>query len=508
MLRTLVCLLTCALLPAEAAFGQPLRLDREGTEQVYFTYRGEPLLSFGGLSDFIFYTADAYDYRLWADWAAEHGMNHIRAYPPLSWKHIEHFASRNGGSIETLQFPYAETEPGSRQFDLTRFDEAYWQRFREQCEYLQEKGIILHLLMWNGWQLRAADTPGDDRSEIDWDGHFFNPANNVNAFTDHLGDSLAARVELYHSVADRRSELAEAQRAWFRKLIETTADLDNVYYDLVHELAEHQGDWTKTQAWIENMTTAVRLVWEALDPDRPLLIGMDAGGLEVDRRDWIFSQPYFNLLIYGKRHTVEQAVNWRTLYRKPYIPQESWDDDGTKYSLIHPEQRTHIRKYLWKMMLAKVQQMDIYVKPRPGFTRARLPPYPHNYDPRGRNPFEDDALTLRAFWNALVDYPNLGFQGEVAGGPGAHRLLLASEREAVVYLSSATGEERTLVRPGSVRLADLPLADGRYRLDVWDPKAGPGIIDSRDITVSGGITVFDVPAFVDDLAVHLRPVPE
>lgn len=50
-----------------------LRIERAGTEKAYFTHNGKPLLSFGGLSDFVFYAAeDAYDYKVWADWATEY----------------------------------------------------------------------------------------------------------------------------------------------------------------------------------------------------------------------------------------------------------------------------------------------------------------------------------------------------------------------------------------------------------------------------------------------------
>ncbi len=37
-----------------------------------------------------------------------------------------------------------------------------------------------------------------------WDGHFFNPENNINIFTDHLSTAKNpnARLRLYHSVAD------------------------------------------------------------------------------------------------------------------------------------------------------------------------------------------------------------------------------------------------------------------------------------------------------------------
>jgi hypothetical protein len=80
---------TFVLLAAVASAGEGLKLEKAGTVEVYFSFNDKPLLSFGGLSDFIFYAADdAYDYKLWADWAAEHGINHIRPYPPLSWRNV------------------------------------------------------------------------------------------------------------------------------------------------------------------------------------------------------------------------------------------------------------------------------------------------------------------------------------------------------------------------------------------------------------------------------------
>ena len=67
------------------AQAQGLRLEKAGTEQAHFSYHGEPLLSFGSISDFIFYASeDAFDYKAWADWQASHGMNHCRAYVPGS----------------------------------------------------------------------------------------------------------------------------------------------------------------------------------------------------------------------------------------------------------------------------------------------------------------------------------------------------------------------------------------------------------------------------------------
>jgi hypothetical protein len=484
-----------------------LRIERAGTEKAYFTHNGKPLLSFGGLSDFIFYAAeDSYDYKVWADWATEYGINHVRAYPPLSWKYVEVFAGDNGGALGNVLFPYCQTQPGSRQFDLTKFDEAYWRRFRKQCEYLESKGVIIHLLMWNGWQLRASDTPGRDKDDEgkNWGGHFFNPKNNVNAFTDHLGSDLGRRFAIYHSVADGKQGLLEAQKMWFKKLVEVTADLDNVYYDLVHEIKEHHRSWSKVQRWIEEMATTVRSHYKKLRPDVEPILGMDTGGLSESERSWMFTRPYFDLLIYGKKHTVANAHNWRVKYKKPYIPQESWDDDGTKYSYRCPNQRVAIRKYMWKFMMAKCQQLDLYMKPRvtSQAKRAVNPPgCDHNYDPRGWNKFEDDAKVLTAFWARLRDYPNLWFGAKIDRGPGSHRYVLSSKKEAIIYCSSATAKEGILFKSSTLSLTDLRLSNGRYKADIIRPDAG--VVSILAVDVKDGRLSTQLPSFVNDIVIHV-----
>lgn len=496
----------------QAFAAEGLRIEKAGTQKAYFAHNGKPLLSFGGLSDFLFYAAeDAYDYKVWADWADEHGINHVRAYPPLSWKFVEVFAKDNGGTLANVLFPYKQTQPGSRQFDLTKFDEAYWRRFREQCEYLESRGVIIHLLMWNGWQLRASDTPGRDKDNEgeNWGGHFFNPKNNVNAFTDHLGGDLERRFAIYYSAADGKQGLLEAQKMWFKKLVEVTADLNNVYYDLVHEIKEHHRNWAKVRPWIDQMAATIRSHYKKLRPGTEPILGMDAGGLSESQRQWIFTRPYFDLLIYGKKHTVANARNWRVKYKKPYIPQESWDDDGTKYSYRCPNQRVAIRKYVWKFMMAKCQQLDLYMKPRLASQAkgaVNPPGHDHNYDPRGWNKFEDDAKILAAFWKQLTDYPNLWFGAEVDHGPGSHRYVLSSKTEAVIYCSSATAREGVVFKSDTLKLMGLRLSNGAYKADIVRPDTG--VISTHTVDVKDGRISIRLPSFTDDIAVHVYSFPE
>jgi len=272
------------------------------------------------MADVAFYlNEDAYDFRRWATWMADHGMNHIRAYLPSSWKHIEKATETNGGDVGSCLFPYAETDPGSRVFDLERFDDAYWARFRKKLELCEETGTIVHLLVWNGWQLRAPDTAAGTNSEINWPGHFFNPDTNCNACTELLGGDLENRYAMYHSVTDDKADLSAAQKAFFNKVVDVTWGLDNVYFDLVHEIAEHRRDWEKTREWIVEMANSMRSHRES-KTSKPFIVGFDTGGLSEDEQDWIYSHPAFDVVIYGKSHTVEQATEWRRKYGKIYIP--------------------------------------------------------------------------------------------------------------------------------------------------------------------------------------------
>ncbi len=73
-----------------------------------------------------------------------------------------------------------------------------------------------------------------------------------------MGGDPENRYAIYHSVADANAGLATAQKAFFQKVADVTWDLDNVYFDLVHEMAEHKRDWLKTRQWIAEMAGCLR----------------------------------------------------------------------------------------------------------------------------------------------------------------------------------------------------------------------------------------------------------
>jgi hypothetical protein len=156
---------------------------------------------------------------------------------------------------------------------------------------------------------------------------------------------------------------------------------------------------------------------------------------------------------------------------------------------------------MWKFMMGKCQQMDLYYKPRDNVYNP--PGFSHNYDPNGWNLFEDDAPLLRQFWNGITDYPNLWLNGQIASGPGDHQFLLSSEKEAIVYLSSATGEKNVTFNPELLSIQGVALDSGMYAIDVFSPSSG--IVTTHVRSVDGGQIDINLPSFTDDIAVRVYP---
>ena len=511
--------------------GQVLDIADKETDKTHFVYGEEPLVSYGGGWDFIFYVEkEDWEYETWANWASEHGINHLRAYLPWSYKYMELSYERCNGEVDlNMEFPYHEDPsslPNNRKFDLTKFNDNWWEKFEAKISYLEKKGIIIHLLMVNGWQSWNANNDFDDSN---WGGHFFNPVNNVNAFTSHLSDDLYSennRKKIYSSVADGETILAEIQRDWYRKIIKHTKNYGNVYYDLVHESYGRYENWDKFVKWVNEMSQTIRDEWEILGNKRPLILGMDAGGFDTDldpinnnydneldilpvvgsEVDWIFKQDYFDIIIWGKVHYVDIISEIRKSYKKPYIPQESWDEDATKYRFNVHDNAISARKYFWKLMMHKVQQMDYYY--REASSLGSTPPNDweiNDHPSESGNPIETWSPHLRTFFDGITDYANLLEHGEISSGNGDQKYVLSSSNEAIAYLSSETGSENIHFPGSTLQIDNTLLSDGNYSVTVFSPI--DGLISHNDSTIASNHTIeVELGNYTDDIAVRFTKI--
>jgi hypothetical protein len=142
-------------------------------------------------------------------------------------------------TIEPL--PYARTGPGialdgNPKFDLTKFDQGYFDRMRSRVSAAGENGIYVAVMLFNGWSI---ETKGWQPGTKVWRGHPFNSANNINGIDgDPNGDEEGSEA---HSLA--LPQVVAVQKAYVRKVIETLNDLDNVLWEISNESPGTAKEW-------------------------------------------------------------------------------------------------------------------------------------------------------------------------------------------------------------------------------------------------------------------------
>lgn len=483
-----ISLIMSADTPAGLSQRSGLAVEKAGTRLAHITHNGKPLLAFGCHYEHMFF--DDYDYKHWTRWAVSHGMNHCRT-------RLYHAYYRDYS-------PFVKTKDG--RYDLTRWDESFWQRFHKICSHLQANKIIIHMLIW---------PQGSGGHWWQGDGYYL-PENNMHPETAFIRPKRST-AGFWQSYSKGKRDLYEIQTAILWKLIEESADYDNIYYDICHEPFIHamNPEAQKDLREFLNVTTG-RFVerYKKIRPDKTPILGIDTDFTPPgETRDWIYGHDRFNIMIQGKNHdpfyiTASESIELIKKFKKPFCPQESLDLPGIahipdikhKNSLTYfePGLRNHLRKYVWRWIMAKSQLIDIYQKGLSKKVSER-----ERYEPHGHNDFENDAIIIRDFWNNLVDYPNLDFQGTFSSGPGHVQMALSSQEEAVVYFSSKPGIENERFPAQRTRLENLALKDAVYKVEIWKPAAPGGIIEEQSYKVAKGKVTMELPAFADDLVVHI-----
>jgi len=244
------------------------------------------------------------------------------------------------------------------------------------------------------------------------------------------------------------------------------------------------------------------------------IIGLDTDFTPPgETRDWIFAHDQLSLMIQGKNHdpfyvTAKESIDLVKRFKKPFCPQESLDLPGISHipeikhknalTYYDTHLRNHVRKYVWRWIMARSQLIDIYQK-----SLRKNVPDQERYDPFGHNKFEDDALIIRKFWQQLKDYPNLDFKGNVQNAPGEIEMVLSSQNEAVVYISSLPGQEGIKYSSQEILISEVGLVDGKYIAEVWKLSAPGGLIERIEIELSESKTSLTLPDFTDDIALYI-----
>ena len=168
-------------------------------------------------------TPEQNDYAAYLTFLEDHGHNFIRL-----WRWEQFTSQAAGGQFHLCMTPqpWPRSGPGTAKdgkpkFDLSTFDQAFFDRVRERVIAAGNKGIYVAVMFFDGWALHLSPPP--DNVE----GHPFHAANNVN------GIGITSIVDYQVLPLDPRVQAL--QEAYIRKVVDTVHDLPNVLYEVANE---------------------------------------------------------------------------------------------------------------------------------------------------------------------------------------------------------------------------------------------------------------------------------
>jgi hypothetical protein len=140
------------------------------------------------------------------------------------------------GLIKPL--PFLRTGPGlaldgEPKFDLSQFDQSFFDRLRAGVIEAGRRGIYVQMMLFQGWSVYHR------KGATSWFGHYFNRNNNINGVDGDLdGNDDGSEV---FTLANR--SVTAFQEAYVRKMIDTLNDLHNVIWEIANEAPAGSVEW-------------------------------------------------------------------------------------------------------------------------------------------------------------------------------------------------------------------------------------------------------------------------
>ena len=393
-----------------------------------------------------------FDYERYLDFMQELGHNFMRMW---RWEQAQWMQFVPGDTpIRYEPMAYVRTGPGKAldgkpKFDLTKFNQAYFDRLRERVVAAGERGIYVSVMMFQGFSVEQKGTKGvDPKKGNAWDGHPYNSKNNINGVNGDLdGDGEGDET---HTLKSR--EIVRLHEAYIRKVIDTLNDLDNVLWEISNE------SHTKSIEWHYHMIRFIK-DYEA-DKPKQHPVGMT-------------SSPISNPPLFAS------PADWISPNGKNYLSAPV-DTAGRKVIIVDND---HINpwnsdpQWIWKNLMRGNQfiLMDNYMDFRTG-------------SPDDPDPKHDPARKAMGFARLLadrIDLASLTPQADLAStkyclaNPGREYLVYQPQRGArslSVRLESGTyAIEWTDITSGRTAKADdLRAAAGNNTLE--SPFDGPSML--------------------------------
>lgn len=172
--------------------------------------------------------AERFDWTAYLDFLRHHNHNFTELW---RWEQAKWIAGFDSAFVYA-PMPYVRPGPGlaldgKPKFDLTKFDQAYFDRMRSRVLEAQQRGIYVSIMLFDGWSIEKKGFAQGNP----WRGHPFNRANNISGI-DGDPDKDDQGLET-HTL--QIPSIVKLQDDYVRKVVSTVDDLDNVLYEISNE---------------------------------------------------------------------------------------------------------------------------------------------------------------------------------------------------------------------------------------------------------------------------------
>ena len=367
-----------------------------------------------------------FDYERYLDFMQGFGYNFMRMW---TWEHAQWMQFVPSDTlIRYKPLAYERTGPGNAidgkpKFDLSRFNQAYFDRLRERVMKAGERGIYVSVMLFQGFSVEQKGTKGvDPKKGNAWDGHPFNAENNINGIDGDLnGDGEGDET---HTL--KNPKITKLQETYIRKVIDTLNDLDNVLWEISNE--SHTGS-------IEWQYHMIRFIkdYEAGKPKQHP-VGMTSSPI---KNPPLFASP----------------ADWISPYGKSYLDDPP-DMKGSKVIIVDND---HIRpwdsdpEWIWKNLMRGNQfiLMDDYMDFRIG-------------SPAKPDPKLDPARKAMGLARRLTDHIDLALLTPQNNIASTRYCLADPGREYLIYRpKSGPGKITITLKPSTYSVEWINASDGK-----------------------------------------------
>ncbi len=179
-----------------------------------------------------------FNYTAFLDFLVANNHNFFRL-----WRAENARGGETGSNFWFAPMPYQRSTTccafdGGNKFDLTKFDQSYFDRMRQRVIAARDRGIYVSIMLFDGWSVESKISGHNP-----WDGHPYKLENNINNIDgDQNNDNQGGETHTLSSTYITNN-ITPLQEAYVKKVIDTVNDLDNVLYEVSNESPSNSETW-------------------------------------------------------------------------------------------------------------------------------------------------------------------------------------------------------------------------------------------------------------------------